>query len=275
MAVFIGTWLVAVAVVADIEWSAETNPILGPDDPSDRTETGFTTALAGSPFDAAVGFFVQLVFAGPDNVIDSIPATVPSDFPDGTGAQGDDVVKSVRWIGAGRFVDTDGKFNAGNPMGDDPAGKYYIRAWSGPSQDAAKTQSDDPSARLPLPHEDVSGLFLWVGESSLVDYPEDSSPPSLVGIDFTATSGFLVDQFITVEQEKPEIVDLELALPDVTITWVSTPASSYDIESTGVLTNGASWAPLVQNVVATQTNTSFTANGVSDDALHFRVIPSP
>ena len=77
------------------------------------------------------------------------------------------------------------------------------------------------------------------------------------------------------EQEKPEIVDLELALPDVTITWVSTPASSYDIESTGVLTNGASWAALVQNVVATQTNTSFTANGVSDDALHFRVIPSP
>ncbi|MFT5125996.1 MAG: hypothetical protein ACI9TH_003351 [Kiritimatiellia bacterium] len=272
--------LCATVVTADINWSAETNPILGPDVPGDRAETSFATPLLGDAFSAASGYFVQLIYAGPNGVIDPIPASVSPDFGAGTGVQSDDVIKSVRWIGAGRFVFpadpafTNGKWDSGNPVSDDPNGKYYVRAWAGISPDSTIVQAGGVAARIPAAYTDASGPFWWYGDSGLVDYV-DVSGADLVAIDFTQSVGFSADQLVTAQQEKPEILDLLVALPDVTITWVSMPAGSYDIEATSVLTNALSWTALQQDIGATETNTTVTVGNITADDLYFRVIPSP
>ncbi|MFP6907251.1 MAG: hypothetical protein VCG02_18680, partial [Verrucomicrobiota bacterium] len=132
MAVFIGTWLAAVAV-ADIEWTGEANAVLGPDNADDINEASFTTPLVGHFNDSTVGYFIQLLRACANGVIDAIPATVSSEaeLQINFAAQGDDEVVSTRWMGAGFAGHGLWVGAAWADANDGATENYFVRTWVG------------------------------------------------------------------------------------------------------------------------------------------------
>ena len=246
-------FLLAASARADISWFANANPILGPDDRTDRSESSFSTALLGNRFDAASGYLVQLVYAGADGLRNAIPGVVAAGFEDDAayGAQGDDVVVATHWVGAGRpFNDLNGKFNAGDPFAGDVVGKYFIRAWAGVSQEPSMVQNGEASAQLPAAITDGAGDFWWYGDSELFDNPGDGAGAPMVNLrDFTAAGSFLVDQLVTAPAASTDIsiTQLEVSATQVLIEWDSEAARQYDVEVTDVL-SGGSWSTVAPNV---------------------------
>ncbi|MFH0909469.1 MAG: hypothetical protein V1929_11975 [bacterium] len=88
-----------------------------------------TTPLKGDTFDSTLGCFVQLIWAGPNDLIN--PAV-----NQGPGVTGDDQVLAVAFVGQASFFPIDGLVIGGN-IGNDSNGFYYVRAWSAPSPDFA------------------------------------------------------------------------------------------------------------------------------------------
>ena len=183
--------LFAVSASADIEWSVTSLAILGPDDEGNETETSFTTALPGNAFSSASGYFVQLIYAGANGVADAIPS--PNSLGD-TAVQNDDVVAATRWVGAGRFVDGAGKFNAGSPFADDVVGNYFVRAWAGISDDSALVTSADPTARVPSA---INGTHWWYGDSAVFANPGDGAGvPQINSHDFSSTGQIVANNLV-------------------------------------------------------------------------------
>jgi hypothetical protein len=192
---------------ADLEWFGTANAVLGPDNPDDINESSFTTALQGSAFLSSAGYFVQLLRAGGNGVIDAIPATVSNaaELESNFAAQGDDSVISTRWIGAGRFADTNGKWNAGNPWGDANDGateNYFVRTWVGISPDSGTVSTGGATAAIPGARTDGGVDYWWYGNSAIMDYTADApgAPPAIGAVDFT-TSAFTANQMVQVIPE--------------------------------------------------------------------------
>lgn len=95
--------------------------------------SGYPNVLPGHISDPTVGCFVQLLWVGPNGVID--PAYF--DGGDGTGPT-DDLVVSKIWVGYG--VGEDGYFNAVELYDGDPiiqGRTYFARVWNAPSPNYA------------------------------------------------------------------------------------------------------------------------------------------
>lgn len=191
--------LLAGSAVADLEWYVGVDyRAVGPDDPSDRNETSFTTLLQNSPFDPSVGYMVQLIYTGADNQSD--PASPLSS----TGVGGDDMVVDTRWFGAGLSLsDPGGAFNAGYAWGGEDEDalddltvglNFFVRAWVGVSLDPAQILDGDPTARIP---EANAAGHRWYGDSGLYvnlgDDPEgDGGLPTSSQVDFGGLGGGIV-----------------------------------------------------------------------------------
>lgn len=192
---------------ADLEWFGNANAVLGPDNPDNISESSFTTALQGSAFSSAAGYFVQLLRAGSNGVIDAIPGTVnnAAELESNFAAQGDDSVISTRWIGAGRFADTNGKWNSGSPWSDANDGateNYFVRTWVGISPDSGTVSTGGATAAIPAARTDGGVDYWWYGTSALVAYTADApgAPPAISAADFT-TSAFVANQMVQVIPE--------------------------------------------------------------------------
>lgn len=117
-----------------------------------------------------IGCFVQLLWVGPNGVIDPAVAGAPGLY--GT-ELGDDVVVDWRWVGAGAAGGDDGWFSGGEAYegGDIVSGRYYFaRVWSAPA-------SDYGNGYVPI------CLTNKYGNSSLWQYPR--SNPVLDDFDIT------------------------------------------------------------------------------------------
>ncbi|MFT7511087.1 MAG: hypothetical protein ACI9QL_000290 [Candidatus Omnitrophota bacterium] len=192
--------LVSAGAFADIDWSGNANAILGPDNPDNQLETGFNTPLTGNAFNSGAGYFVQLLNAGSDG-INAIPAIIGSaaELTGSNGAFGDDMVVATRWIGAGRFVDTNGKWDSGNPYGSgfEEAGNYFVRTWVGISPDGGSVSTGAADAALPPARINGPVEFWWYGESAVVSNPGDGQgAPALNTLDFTTTP-FVANQQVS------------------------------------------------------------------------------
>lgn len=89
-----------------------------------------STYLDGNS-DSSLGCFVQLIWTGPDNEID----TAYLDGGDGT-SMDDDVVVDWRWMGSGLAGGADGWFSGGDVVdgGNIQSDRwYYARAWTAPA----------------------------------------------------------------------------------------------------------------------------------------------
>ena len=176
---------------ADIEWFVDANPMLGPDDINNQAETSFTTPLASSNFDAAAGYFVQLIYAGLDGVAN--PITGPG-IMDPTGVTGDDQVVATRWSGAGLFT-PNGEFQAGSPFAADVVGNYFVRAWAGFSPDSQDVfDTGSATARIPAA---INGTHWWYGDSSVYSNPGDGpGVPAINSNDFSTPTPIVVNNLV-------------------------------------------------------------------------------
>ncbi|MFH0880254.1 MAG: hypothetical protein V2A34_11125 [Lentisphaerota bacterium] len=130
-----------------------------------------TNFLKGSRTDNTVGCLVQLVWAGFDTT-----NNVASIFGEGT--TGDDVVVGTNWIGRDVLgTDVNGWLNNGTPRPATSSYWYYVRAWSLPA--ASYSNGWVPN----------SGSVLY-GDSFLLQYSGDGSPPQNTIFNFGGASGF-------------------------------------------------------------------------------------
>lgn len=110
---------------ADISWfNSSTNLVYYADG---------MTPLFGIKGSSDVSAFIQLIYAGANENIDTIVAS-------GNGVTGDDVVVATSYIGAnlpGSSGSTShyGRVNGGTFTDDIVGGYYYVRAWTAPSPD--------------------------------------------------------------------------------------------------------------------------------------------
>ncbi len=151
---------------ASISWSS-TGTIVGPSS-NVASPTNFTTPLTGNAANTSLGFFVQLIYAGPSGLPD--PAAINTGDGVVAGANlsiappgvYDDVVVSTRWIGALHFTLPNGRFTAGSPWTgpQEVAGsKFFVRAWSAPAFD----YNSGLVPQLPLVYYGNSALFTSPG----------------------------------------------------------------------------------------------------------------
>jgi len=195
---------------ADLEWFGSANPVLGPDNPDDINESSFTTGVLGSFLVTGGGYFIQLLRAGGNGVIDAIPATVnnAAELESNFAAQGDDTVLATRWMGAGTPPfpgGTAGTWSAGGTWSDANDGateNYFVRTWVGASADTGKVGTGDADAPIPAARTDGGVDYWWYGNSALVAYTADApgAPPGISSVDFTA-SAFVANQMVQVIPE--------------------------------------------------------------------------
>jgi hypothetical protein len=103
----------------DISWGTGANTAFNSD--------GTTPLVANR--DDAVGYFVQLINAGPNGTVDLVNLGNP------TGVGGDDFVVDVAWFGASTISATAGKLTSQGEA-HVPGHTYYVRAWNAPSPSA-------------------------------------------------------------------------------------------------------------------------------------------
>lgn len=145
---------------ADISWSS-TGSI---------TESDGITELIGNAFNSAAGYFVQLIFAGPDGIANPAVSS-------GVGTSGDDLVVSARWIGAGDFVSPNGSFTAGSPWTgpqEVSGSKFFVRAWNAPSPSFNNTDLAASLVPTTATNYGNSGLFTSPGRD--ITQPPDGIP---------------------------------------------------------------------------------------------------
>ena len=269
--------LFAVSASADINWFVSANPILGPDNEGDVTETSFNTPLTPSTEfrDPDGGYFVQLIYAGANGVPDPIPS--PNNLNDTVAVQSDDVVAETRWIGAGiLFGAKDGLFNAGNPYANDiEGGQYFLRAWVGESQDQSLVLNSDPTARVPLA---INGTHWWYGDSDTWLNPGDGPDlPIQHSHDFSATSQIVADNLVMAPAAGPdiEIVTIDLLPGSAMIRWSSSPGVNYDLAIATAITNNPTWSVVQSTIPSAGTNTEASVVLDADIMKFFRVYETP
>jgi len=117
--------LAATSSFAAINWQTTTGGV------TIKNIDGVTPLVAGR--DDAVGYFVQLIFAGANGIIDPVNTTVGSN-----GVSGDDVVIDVSWIGNGLSSTPPagvlGQQTEGGtvPVTLAPNNRLFVRAWNAP-----------------------------------------------------------------------------------------------------------------------------------------------
>ena len=80
--------------------------------------------------DDQIGYFVQLIDAGPDLTVNPL-----IDYADPTGTAGDDFVVDVAWFGASTAAASAGRLTSQGEA-HIPGHVYYVRAWNAPYPDA-------------------------------------------------------------------------------------------------------------------------------------------
>jgi hypothetical protein len=196
----IGTLLVANSASADFVWGVGGTT---------KTKSHLGVDLTGSKTDPTVGFFVELMYAGADGIIDTptgaftmTPAELAANprLEFGSGPN-KDIRVSVAFYGEGvtGLGLPNGNFTASDVITEDgtlefDGGKYYIRAWEAPSP--AYNGGNYLLAQIPVPLLESSRYY---GMSALLTNPgnggADSSPaiPNNVlvpGVAFTTSSQF-------------------------------------------------------------------------------------
>ena len=135
---------------------------------------GGTNYLKGSRTDYTIGCLVQLIWAGND--LTNNPANLFE-----SGITGDDRVVATNWFGRDILgSDVNGWLNNGTAVPAVSNYWYYVRAWSLPA--ASYTNGWVPNS---------SGVLY--GDSYLLRYPGDGSPPQNTVFNFGGALGFAAD----------------------------------------------------------------------------------
>lgn len=114
--------LLSASAYADFNWfNTSTNRLY---------YNGGSVLLPGNQTDSSIGCFVQLIWAGADNTIDSAIAS-------GTGVTDDDVVEATTWVGGNIIGGASGRYTYSTTVTADDPGYYYIRFWTAPSANYA------------------------------------------------------------------------------------------------------------------------------------------